>query len=97
MASQEWSWKGRPSASSSRSNITPPGYKNVRVFVPKSLHFRLVSHSAASEMTLQEFVVAVLERAAPLTPAPSSPGPALGHRPSQDGQEHLKSPDGVRD
>jgi hypothetical protein len=50
-----------------RSNLTPSGFKNVRVFVPKALWYQLVSHSAASEMSLQDYVVAVLERATPLT------------------------------
>jgi hypothetical protein len=67
--------------------------------VPKSLHFRLVSHSAASEMSLQDFVIAWLERATPLTPAPSSERqmalePAPGPRPAQDRQEAHSLADG---
>ena len=58
----------RPSA---RGNVTPAGHKNVRVFVPTSLHYRLVAHAAASEMSLHDFVVSWLERATPLTPGPS--------------------------
>lgn len=72
MTSQESSPKGRYPATSSRPNVTPPGHKNVRVYVPQALWYRLVSHSAASEESLQDFVVAWLERATPLTPAPSS-------------------------
>jgi hypothetical protein len=82
--------KGLSRATPPRSNLTPPGFKNVRVFVPQSLHFQLVSHSAASEMSLQDFVVAWLERATPLAPQPAcqrqmameqAPGHQLGQRP----------------
>ncbi len=69
---QEPGSKGRSPTTTPRPHVTPSGYKNVRVFVPKSLHFRLVSASAASEMSLQNFVIAWLERATPLTPTPAS-------------------------
>ena len=61
----------RPSA---RGNVTPPGHRNVRVFVPTSLHYRLVAHAAASEMSLHDFVVSWLERATPLTPGSGPQG-----------------------
>jgi len=91
MISQESSPKGHSPTTPPRSNLTPAGFKNVRVFVPQSLHFQLISHSAASEMSLQDFVVAWLERATPLTPAPSSERqtvkePAPGPRPANDHQ-----------
>lgn len=87
----------RPSA---RGNVTPPGHRNVRVFVPTSLHYRLVAQAAASETSLHDFVVSWLERATPLRPGSSpqaetsaaSPDagtplpPATGHWPAQDGE-----------
>lgn len=60
--------KGLTPATSPRANVTPPGHKNVRVFVSTNMHFRLLANSAASEMSLNDFVVAWLERATPLTP-----------------------------
>ena len=66
--------KGITPAPSPRGNVTPPGHKNVRVFVPQSLHFQLVSYSAASQMSLHDFVVAWLERATPLKPESSPLG-----------------------
>lgn len=91
MESQESSPKGRSLTTSPRPNLTPSGYKNVRVFVPQSLHYRLVSASAASEMSLQNFVVSWLERATPLTPTPAPQRqfalePAPGHRLAHDAQ-----------
>ncbi|CAN5825649.1 hypothetical protein BH23PLA1_BH23PLA1_28230 [soil metagenome] len=91
MASQESSPKGHSPTTSPRSNLTPAGYKNVRVFVSKHLHFQLISHSAASQMSLQDFVVAWLERATPLTPTPAPQRqialePAPGHRLAHDAQ-----------
>ena len=74
MQNQGASPKGLTPATSPRANVTPPGHKNVRVFVPQSLHFQLVSYSAASEMSLNDFVVAWLGRAIPLTPGSSPQG-----------------------
>lgn len=78
--------KGPPRPTPARGNVTPSGYKNVRVFVPQALWYQLVSHSAASEMGLHDFVVAWLERATPLAPTPASqrhaatgPAPSQGH------------------
>ena len=66
--------KGLPPATSPRANVTPPGHKNVRVFVSTNLHFKLLASSAASEMSLNDFVVTWLERATPLTPGSSPQG-----------------------
>jgi hypothetical protein len=66
--------KGLTPATSPRGNVTPPGHKNVRVFVSTNLHFRLLANSAASEMSLNDFVVAWLERATPLGPLSSPQG-----------------------
>ncbi len=74
MQNQGTSPKGLPPATSPRANVTPPGHKNVRVFVSTGLHFRLLASSAASEMSLNDFVVAWLERATPLTPGSSPQG-----------------------
>jgi hypothetical protein len=92
MTLKESSPKGRSPTTSPRTNLTPSGYKNVRVYVPQALWYRLVSHSAASEMSLQEFVVAWLERATPLTPTPTNQhqtamDPAPDHRPAHDTQD----------
>lgn len=66
--------KGLTPATSPRGNVTPSGHKNVRVFVSTNLHFRLLANSAASEMSLNDFVVAWLERATPLKPESSPLG-----------------------
>ena len=96
--------KGLSRATPPRSNLTPSGFKNVRVFVPQSLHFQLVSHSAASELSLQDFVVAWLERATPLAPQPArqrqmameqATGPQLGQRPPS-GQDRADGPGAAR-
>jgi hypothetical protein len=81
MIGNEPNREGSPTRSLPRSHVTPPGYKNVRVFVPKSLHYRLICNSAASEMSLQDFVVSWLERATPLVPTsapdrPTTKGPS---------------------
>jgi len=73
MQNQGTSPKGLP-PTSPRANVTPPGHKNVRVFVSTNLHFRLLANSAASEMSLNDFVVAWLERASPLSPLSSPQG-----------------------
>ena len=100
MSNEVTSPKGLSRATPPRSNLTPSGFKNVRVFVPQSLHFQLVSHSAASEMSLQDFVVAWLERATPLAPRSArqrqmaieqAPGPQLGQRPPS-GQDRADGP-----
>jgi len=74
MQNQGTSPKGLPPATSPRANVTPPGHKNVRVFVSTGLHYRLLANSAASEMSLNDFVVAWLERATALTPGSSPQG-----------------------
>lgn len=104
MTKHETAPKGRPAATPSRGNVTPSGYKNVRVFVPKSLHFRLVSHSAASEMSLQDFVVAWLERAVPISATLGPAGQSATEPASDQGKAHdaqggrclAEGPDGAR-
>lgn len=79
MQNQGASPKGLTPATSPRANVTPPGHKNVRVFVSTVLHFRLLANSAASEMSLNDFVVAWLERATPLTRVSSPQGGTTTH------------------
>jgi len=87
--------KGLSRATPPRSNLTPSGFKNVRVFVPQSLHFQLVSYSAASEMSLQDFVVAWLERATPL--APQTPGQRQMAKEQAPGHQLDQRPPGGQD
>src|SRR3954452_19391625 len=73
-----------------RTHGTPSGYRNVRVLVTQDLHFRLLSYSSQSHLSLPAFVVAWLHRATPLEPPSNQPGhqkanePAPGHRPAND-------------
>jgi len=72
-----------------RTHGTPSGYVNIRVLVPRELHFRLLSYSSQSHLSLPAYVVAWLHRATPLEPLPSpqcqpmakelAPGPRPGH------------------
>ncbi len=78
MSDQGSGQRGARPSTPARGNITPPGHKNIRVFVPLALWYQCVANSAASAMGLQDYVVAVLERATPLFP---SPGPAGGGEP----------------
>ncbi len=100
MQNQGTSPKGLPPTTTPRANVTPPGHKNVRVFVSTGLHFRLVANSAASEMSLNDFVMAWLERATPLTPRSSpqggTPAPALLFADGR-GQSPPSGPGGAKD
>lgn len=76
-----------------RTHGTPSGYRNVRVLVPRDLHFRLSSYASQSHLSMPAFVVAWLNLATPLAPSPSPQGQqtaeesAPGHRPCRDLQE----------
>lgn len=92
--------KGQPRTTVPRGNVTPPGHKNVRVYVPTSLHYRLVASSASQELSLNEFVIRALESATAPAPGSSPPGattagvplretdsePAPGHRLADDAE-----------
>jgi len=81
-------YEGAPQ-SPPRTHGTPSGYVNIRVLVPRELHFRLLSYASQSHLSLPAFVIAWLHRATPLEP-PSPTGrqpskePAPGPRPCRD-------------
>lgn len=73
-----------------RTHGTPSGYRNVRVLVPRDLHFRLSSYASQSHLSMPAFVVAWLNLATPLAPSPipqdhpTPEGQSPGRRPGQD-------------
>lgn len=79
-------------ASPPRTHGTPSGYRNIRVLVTRDLHFRLLSYSSQSHLSLPAFVVAWLNRATPLEASSNPPSgstvdePAPGHRHANDDQ-----------
>ncbi|SIO63373.1 hypothetical protein SAMN05444166_7327 [Singulisphaera sp. GP187] len=53
----------------SRRTGTPPGYGNVRVLVPTGLHYRVISHSGISHLTVPEFALSGSPVPAPWIPS----------------------------
>lgn len=76
------------SRSPSRRTGTPAGYRNVRVLVPTDLHYRLISYSGISHMTVPEFALAWLARTTPLDPLTGQPLPVsnFAGAPGQDAE-----------
>lgn len=83
---------GCPEGPRPRTHGTPSGYRNVRVLTPCSLHFRLVAYAGLSMLSLNEFILRVLNLATPIDPATGRPVPvstlesAPGPRPGHDQQ-----------
>lgn len=75
-----------------RTKGTPSGYRNVRVLVPRDLHFRLLAYASQSHLSMPAFVAAWLDMATPLEPPANPSGcpqvnkPAPGHRPARGKQ-----------
>lgn len=64
-----------PSGREAHRYKTPKGFRNLRVLVPESLHWRLRRLATESQMNFQQFIVAWLSEAFPLNPPPSPPAP----------------------
>ena len=68
--------EGRPTRPPPRTHGTPSGYRNIRVLVPTSLHFRLAGYAALSHASIPESVSRWLTLVTPLDPITGQPLPA---------------------
>lgn len=65
--------QSQPTKSPPRTHGTPSGYRNIRVLVTTSLHYRLAGYAGMSHTSLPEFVVRWLTLATPLDPETGVP------------------------